>query len=252
MPRNGNQLTVMIEMKDKEGRVVGRKEVATYHGLLAKAHDEGLRRIDTEIVQAPSKDNGETAIVRAKVTTNKGTFTGIGDASPGNVNRRIASHLLRMAETRAKARALRDAVNIGTVALEELGELLDDESPHEDAAQPNGNGAPRAAAAPLTEAPPADRKPLPFPSHGDNAPMTDSQRRFLFRLASQKGVKPDEAKAWLEQHQVPIRGISDHTVSQSIYFADPDGNEIEVYVDAALAIWRDNPQAVAGARPLTL
>ncbi len=176
-------LTVVIEVKDKQGRVVGRKEVATYHGLLAKAHDEGLRRIDTEIVQAPSKDNGETAIVRAKVTTNKGTFTGIGDASPGNVNRRIASHLLRMAETRAKARALRDAVNIGTVALEELGELLEDDATYEGGVQPSGNGAPRAEVAPpRPEAPPTDRKPVPFPSHGDNAPMTDSQRRFLFRL----------------------------------------------------------------------
>lgn len=39
------------------------------------------------------------------------------------MNRRIAPHVIRMAETRAVARAFRMAVNIGAVAVEEL---LDD------------------------------------------------------------------------------------------------------------------------------
>ncbi len=58
-----------------------------------------------------------------------GRFTGIGDASPDNVGRTIAPHIIRMAETRAKARALRDAVNIGVTALEELGEDVEEDSP---------------------------------------------------------------------------------------------------------------------------
>jgi hypothetical protein len=49
-------------------------------------------------------------------------FSGIGDASPENVSRNIVPHLIRMAETRAKARALRDAVNVGATALEELSD----------------------------------------------------------------------------------------------------------------------------------
>jgi hypothetical protein len=73
--------------------------------------------------------------VHAEVETAQGTFTGLGDASPGSVTRMMAPHLLRMAETRAKARALRDAVNVGVTALEELGD--DDGAP----ARPrSGNG----------------------------------------------------------------------------------------------------------------
>ena len=60
------------------------------------------------------------------------------------------------------------------------------------------------------------------------------------------------AKAHLETHGVAIRRIENHRVSQSIYFADPDGNEIELYVDDDPTIWRTNPAAVATAEPLEL
>jgi hypothetical protein len=50
------------------------------------------------------------------------TFTDIGDASPTNVKRHLAPHFVRMAATRASARALRRALNIDAVAVEELGD----------------------------------------------------------------------------------------------------------------------------------
>lgn len=101
-----------------------------YAGLLDLAHERGLKAITTTLVQIPSELNGNMAIVHATVETTQGAFTGLGDADPGNVSRMMVPHLIRMAETRAKARALRDAVNVGVTALEELGDL--DESGVED------------------------------------------------------------------------------------------------------------------------
>jgi len=100
-----------IEIKDRTGRIVGSKEVVTYQGLLQKAHEEGLARVKTVLLQIPADDNGQVAIAKAEIETSKGVFEGLGDASPENVNSFIVPHLIRMAETRAKARALRDAVN---------------------------------------------------------------------------------------------------------------------------------------------
>ncbi|HEY9897761.1 MAG TPA: hypothetical protein V6D00_01145 [Pantanalinema sp.] len=100
------------------------QEFVTYEGLLNEAHQLGLQAIRTHLVQLPAADNGHLAVVTAEVELEGGkVFTGIGDASTSNVGPAIARHLVRMAETRAKARALRDAVNIGMTALEELGEL---------------------------------------------------------------------------------------------------------------------------------
>ena len=103
-------------MIERQGR-----RFVLYAGLLEEAHTRGLRSIETELLQIPQSENGEVAIVRAVVRTEDGKFTGIGDASPENVNRTIAPHVIRMAETRAKARALRDAINVGVTAFEELG-----------------------------------------------------------------------------------------------------------------------------------
>lgn len=61
-----------------------------------------------------------------------------------------------------------------------------------------------------------------------------------------------EVNKHLEQHQVPILGTSDHSVSQSLYIQDPDGNEIELYVDADPSVWRDNPAALTTLKPLKL
>lgn len=61
------------------------------------------------------------------------------------------------------------------------------------------------------------------------------------------------AKGELEAAGFPIEGMSDHTVSQSLYLRDPDGNEVEVYVDADATIWKQDPAAVLSPiKPLRL
>ncbi|MDO8413624.1 MAG: VOC family protein [Gallionellaceae bacterium] len=61
-----------------------------------------------------------------------------------------------------------------------------------------------------------------------------------------------ECKNHLDQHGVPILGASDHTVSQSLYIQDPDGIEIELYVDADPSVWRTDPSSIATIKPLKL
>lgn len=97
------------------------KDFVLYAGLLAEATDQGLRGIETQLIQIPTEENGHTAIVKAiALIEGRSVFEGYGDANPKNVNPRMVGALIRMAETRAKGRALRDATNIGITMLEEL------------------------------------------------------------------------------------------------------------------------------------
>jgi catechol 2,3-dioxygenase len=82
---------------------------------------------------------------------------------------------------------------------------------------------------------------------GDAPPPPQGHRLGLYHIGIKIGDSLDElrtAKFQLEQAGVTITGMSDHTVSQSVYLADPDGNEVELYVDADPAIWKNNPKAV--------
>jgi catechol 2,3-dioxygenase len=59
-----------------------------------------------------------------------------------------------------------------------------------------------------------------------------------------------EAKAKLEAAGIVPEPV-DHEVTKSLYFSDPDGNGVELYVDASDA-WRRDPQCVAQVHPLVL
>jgi catechol 2,3-dioxygenase len=77
----------------------------------------------------------------------------------------------------------------------------------------------------------------------------------LFHVALKIGEDLDTLRAAREHLTacgVRIGWIAEHRVSQSIYVADPDGNTIELYVDADPAIWRADPAVVATAMALDL
>ena len=68
----------------------------------------------------------------------------------------------------------------------------------------------------------------------------------LYHLGFKIGNTDQELKAALEELQrakVEIIGTADHTVTKSIYIKDPDGNEIELYVDVSEE-WKKNPQLI--------
>lgn len=81
-------------------------------------------------------------------------------------------------------------------------------------------------------------------------------RLGLYHIGIKVGDSLNElraAKQDLERAGVPITGMSDHTVSQSLYLTDPDGNEVELYVDADPTLWEKNPAAVLSPiKPLRL
>jgi catechol 2,3-dioxygenase len=91
---------------------------------------------------------------------------------------------------------------------------------------------------------------------GDAPGPPSGRRRGLYHIGIKVGDSLDElraAKQELERAGIPIDGMSNHTISQSLYLRDPDGNEVELYVDADESVWKNNPAAVlAPIKPLHL
>ena len=82
---------------------------------------------------------------------------------------------------------------------------------------------------------------------GDAPGPPTGRHRGLYHIGIKVGDSLDElrvAKHELETAGIAIDGMSDHTVSQSLYLRDPDGNEVELYVDADESVWKNDPAAV--------
>ena|SRR5487761_587624 len=92
---------------------------------------------------------------------------------------------------------------------------------------------------------------------GEDAASQPSGRRVgLYHFGLKIGDSDDElrdALVRLQESGVTVTGASDHTVSHSLYILDPDGNEIELYVDVPGVDWKADPGLVASpVRPLRL
>lgn len=62
-----------------------------------------------------------------------------------------------------------------------------------------------------------------------------------------------QARDRLNEAGYGIEGAADHTVSQSLYLRDPDGNEVELFVDDPGADWRHSDAWLeAPVKPLHL
>ena len=93
---------------------------------------------------------------------------------------------------------------------------------------------------------------------GENAqPIPQGRRVGLYHFGLKVGDTDEElrdALRRLEEAGVRVVGASDHTVTHSLYIRDPDGHEIELYVDVmATEEWLADPSVVfAPIRPLRL
>jgi catechol 2,3-dioxygenase len=88
----------------------------------------------------------------------------------------------------------------------------------------------------------------------DAASQPAGRRVGLYHFGLKVGDSDDELREALEalrRSGTPVVGTSDHGVTHSLYILDPDGNEIELYIDVAGVDWED-PANLAMARPLSL
>jgi catechol 2,3-dioxygenase len=94
--------------------------------------------------------------------------------------------------------------------------------------------------------------PLPVPAAAFSSGRTHHELLLIEVGESDEELR--EVVRHLDRHGVPVLGASDHTVTHSLYIADPDGHEIELYVDVLPRDqWLADPSLIfAPIRPLRL
>ncbi len=90
----------------------------------------------------------------------------------------------------------------------------------------------------------------------DAAPQPPGPRLGLYHVGLKVGETDDELREALDRLQTAgarMIGTGDHGVTHGAYVLDPDGNEIELYIDVQPEVWRADPMAVlAPVKPLRL
>jgi catechol 2,3-dioxygenase len=85
---------------------------------------------------------------------------------------------------------------------------------------------------------------------GPNAPRPAPHAIGLFHVAFELPDLRALADAYLKLHEanVPIAGAVDYGISKTLYFSDPDGNGLELYVDTR----RERPKWGGVSQPLDI
>jgi len=232
------------------------KDFVQYAGLLDLGHQKGISQIEVDPIQLPTQDNGNFAICKATVISRTGdSFTDIGDANPQNCNSKVSRHLLRMASTRAIARALRSFTNIGMTCLEELSDLNDiadgnngnskfkgiskqsdkrprsnpkptdsaETTPAPASTDPNagngGNGT-KSSKKPTEPKEPTQQELNP-PSTKTQSPsvptMSEAQKRAIYNLSRRRGISVEDlGKMAFESYGVELGALSSKDASSFI------------------------------------
>lgn len=87
------------------------------------------------------------------------------------------------------------------------------------------------------------------------APIPQGRRIGMYHFGLKVGDSDDALRAALARLQeagVPLVGATDHGVTHSLYIADPDGNEIELYVDVPGKDWTDPAELMGPPQALRL
>jgi hypothetical protein len=98
--------------------LIQHKPFVRFAGLLDLAHRRGLQELKVEW----TFNDADLSLAHAVAVFPFGRFEESGDATKANVNHKVAPHFRRCALTRASARALRLALGLDMVAVEELME----------------------------------------------------------------------------------------------------------------------------------
>jgi len=230
------------------------REFVKYPGLLDLGHQKGLSQIEVDIVQLPCAENGHFAVCKASVVSKTGeSFVDIGDANPGNCSSKVSKHILRMASTRAIARALRSFTNIGMTCLEEVdfsdlsGNSSDatrsriskqsdkrprsnpipadpaETTPAPARTEPNtGNGGNGTKSSKKPTEPKEPKAPEPNPestkTQSPSVPtMSEAQKRAIYNLSRRRGISVEDlGKMALESYGVELGVLTSKDASSFI------------------------------------
>lgn len=220
------------------------KDFVLYAGVLDLATQMGLLKLEVELLQFPTKENGNEAICRAIAESGNGQiFSDIGDANPKNCHELIVKHLIRMASTRAKGRALRDMCNIGIACLEELADFDDaigsgqpkktprkktagntnkkatpaktdakKKPPAKDKSEPKAKAKqPNKSANSETKVKPDDRNQSTQPK------MSEAQKRAIYNLSRRRGISVEELENMaMDAYQCDLENLNSKDASSFI------------------------------------